>query len=89
MRRPGTAPAAREPDPTWLAAMDRLERALAVAAPPALSEAARAAGCPPDGVRALERAGRIVVLEPTSPMRSRPIGDSTAQALAMAVTRHR
>ena len=33
-------------------------------APPSLAEAARAAGCPPDGVRALERAARIVVLEP-------------------------
>jgi selenocysteine-specific elongation factor len=46
-----------------LAAMDRLERALAVAGPPALSEAARAAGCPPEGVRALERSGRIVRLD--------------------------
>ena len=44
--------------------MDRLEEALAAAAPPALAEAASAAGCPPDGVRDLERAGRIVVLEP-------------------------
>jgi selenocysteine-specific elongation factor len=46
-----------------LAAMDRLEQALAVAGPPALSEAARAAGCPPEGVRALERSGRIVRLD--------------------------
>ena len=46
-----------------LVAMDRLERALAVAGPPALSEAARAAGCPPEGVRALERSGRIVRLD--------------------------
>jgi selenocysteine-specific elongation factor len=46
-----------------LAAMDRLERALAVAGPPSLSEAARAAGCPPEGVRALERSGRIVRLD--------------------------
>jgi selenocysteine-specific elongation factor len=46
-----------------LAAMDRLERALAVAGPPALSEAARAAGCPTEGVRALERSGRIVRID--------------------------
>jgi len=46
-----------------LAAMDRLELALAVAGPPALSDAARAAGCPPEGVRALERSGRIVRLD--------------------------
>ena len=46
-----------------LAAMDRLEAALAVAAPPSLADAARAAGCPPDGVKALERNKRIVRLE--------------------------
>jgi selenocysteine-specific elongation factor len=49
--------------PATLAAMDRLEAALAVAAPPDLADAARATGCPPDGVRALETAGRIVRLE--------------------------
>jgi selenocysteine-specific elongation factor len=42
------------------AAMDRLEAALSVPAPPSLADAARAAGCPPDGIRALEAAGRIV-----------------------------
>ncbi|HSL97497.1 MAG TPA: selenocysteine-specific translation elongation factor [Candidatus Deferrimicrobiaceae bacterium] len=45
------------------AAMDRLEAALAVASPPGLAAAAEAAGCPPDGVRALEAAGRITRLE--------------------------
>jgi len=45
---------------TLLAAMDRLEAALDVPAPPPLADAARAAGCPPDGLRALEAAGRIV-----------------------------
>jgi selenocysteine-specific elongation factor len=45
------------------AAMDRLEAALAVAAPPPLADAALAAGCPPDGVRALEHDKRIVRLE--------------------------
>jgi hypothetical protein len=43
--------------------MDRLEAALAVAAPPPLAEAARAAGCSPDGVRALIAEGRITRLE--------------------------
>jgi selenocysteine-specific elongation factor len=51
------------PTPATLAAMDRLERALAVAGPPALADALRASGCPPDGVRALETAGRIVRLD--------------------------
>ena len=45
------------------AAMSRLETALAVPAPPSLSEAARTAGCPPDAVRALEASGRITRVE--------------------------
>jgi hypothetical protein len=45
------------------AAMDRLEAALAVASPPGLAAAAAAAGCPPDGIRALQAAGRIVRIE--------------------------
>ncbi len=44
-------------------AMDRLERALATAGPPALAEAARLTRCPPEGVRALESAGRIVRID--------------------------
>ena len=84
VRRPGTAPAAHEPDPTMVAAMDRLERALAVAAPPALSEAARAAACPPDGVRALDRAGRIHVLEPDLAYATSTYRALEAQALAMS-----
>lgn len=51
-------------DPAVAAAMDRLEAALAVPAPPPLAAAARAAGCSPEGIRALERSARIVVLEP-------------------------
>ncbi len=50
--------------PAIVAAMDRLERALDVPAPAPLSAAARAADCPPDGVRALEAAGRIVTVGP-------------------------
>jgi selenocysteine-specific elongation factor len=42
------------------AAMDRLESALAVAAPPPLAAAAAEAGCPPEGIRALQADGRIV-----------------------------
>ena len=57
----GAAPAG--PGAETLAAMDRLESALDVPAPPPLSDAARAAGCPPDGIRALESAGRIVRLD--------------------------
>ena len=61
---PGSAqPSAAVADPILAAAMERLEVALATAAPPALDVAARAAGCPPEGVRALEREGRIVILE--------------------------
>jgi selenocysteine-specific elongation factor len=48
---------------TELAAMDRLEAALDAAASPPLGDAARAAGCSPTGVRALETAGRIVRVE--------------------------
>ena len=45
-----------------IAAMDRLESALDVAGPPALDAAAAAAGCPPEGIRALVADGRIVRL---------------------------
>ncbi len=45
------------------AAMDRLQAALAVPAPPGLAGAARAAGCPPEGIRTLEAAGRIVRID--------------------------
>jgi selenocysteine-specific elongation factor len=44
------------------AAMDRLEAALSVPAPPSLEVAAAEVGCPADGVRALQAAGRIVRL---------------------------
>ncbi|HEX5240046.1 MAG TPA: selenocysteine-specific translation elongation factor [Candidatus Limnocylindrales bacterium] len=42
------------------AAMARLEAALDVDVPPGLADAAAAAGCGPDGIRALESAGRII-----------------------------
>jgi selenocysteine-specific elongation factor len=47
-----------------VAAMNRLEAALAVEAPPPLGAAADEAGCPPEGVRALQAGGRIVRLGP-------------------------
>jgi selenocysteine-specific elongation factor len=50
-------------DPDLEPAMARLELALAVAAPPPLGAAAAAAGCPPGGIRDLERSGRIAVLD--------------------------
>ncbi len=54
LRSTGTLPAA------VAAAMDRLEVLLAVDAPPSLHEAIGRAGCPPEGVRALDSSGRIV-----------------------------
>jgi selenocysteine-specific elongation factor len=57
---PGRTPAL---PPTVLAAMDRLEAALDTPTPPPLAEAARSAGCPEAGIRALEAAGRIVRVE--------------------------
>jgi selenocysteine-specific elongation factor len=69
-----------------LAAMDRLESALSVAAPPPLAEAARDAGCPPDGIRALESAGRIVRLEDDLAWASATYRDLVRRALAMAGT---
>jgi selenocysteine-specific elongation factor len=51
------------PPPALEAAMARLEALLDVPAPPDLSDAARAASCPAEGIRALEAAGRIVRVE--------------------------
>ncbi len=84
VRRPGTAAPAE--DPTLTAAMDRLEAALAVVAPPPLADAAQAAGCPPAGIRALERAGRIVVLDADLAYASSTYRDIIGTALAMAST---
>jgi selenocysteine-specific elongation factor len=82
VRLPGTA--LTGPDPRLLAAMDRLETMLAVSAPPPLAEAARASGCPPAAVRDLERAGRIVVLEPDLAYATSTHRDLTARALDLA-----
>jgi selenocysteine-specific elongation factor len=82
VRRPGASTPAD--DPEQAAAMDRLEAALATPAPPPLGEAARAAACSPAGIRALERAGRIVVLEPDLAYAMSTYRDLTTRALSMA-----
>ena len=76
--RPGGAP------PELAAAMDRLEAILAVAGPPPLSAAARAAACPPDGVRALIAAGRVIRLEADLAWATATYRGLAAAALAMA-----
>jgi selenocysteine-specific elongation factor len=70
--------------PDVVAAMARLEAALAVAAPPPLADAARDAGCPPPGVRALEAANRIVRLEDNLAWAATTYRDLSRQALSMA-----
>ncbi|MEK6719830.1 MAG: selenocysteine-specific translation elongation factor [Chloroflexota bacterium] len=78
--------AAAGPSPDMLAAMDRLESLLAVPAPPSLGDAARAAGCPPDGIRALESAGRITRLEDDLAWATSTYRDLEAEALRLART---
>ncbi len=82
LRRPGAV--GRIADPGLAAAMDRLETLLAVPSPPPLGDAARTAGCPAEGVRALERAARIVVLEPDLAYAMSTYRDLAARAIAMA-----
>ena len=82
VRQPGSI--GRITDPALASAMDRLEGLLAVTTPPPLADAARASGCPMDGVRALERAARIVVLEADLAYAMSTYRDLAARALAMA-----
>jgi len=70
--------------PAVQAAMDRLEAALATPAPPPLSVAARASGCPPAGVRELERTNRIVRLEDDLAWAADTYRGLAASALALA-----
>ena len=84
VRKPGTTPPAAPADPVIAAAMDRLERSLAVATPPGLADAARTAACPPAGVRELERSGRIVVLESDLAYATTTYRELVEMALAMA-----
>jgi len=72
------------PPPALVAAMDRLEALLDVPAPPDLSEAARTAGCPPEGIRALESAGRIVRVEADLAWAAPAFQRLAATALALA-----
>jgi selenocysteine-specific elongation factor len=65
-------------------AMDRLQATLAVAAPPSLAAAAREAGCPPAGIRALEAEGRITRLQDDLAWASTTYRALVKQALAMA-----
>ena len=87
VRRPGSTPVRAAVDPGLTAAMDRLERTLAASAPPGLADAARAAGCTPDGIGELERSGRIVVLEPDLAYAATTYRELTGRALALAATR--
>ena len=68
------------------AAMDRLVAAISTASPPPLSVAARDAGCPPDGIRRLERTGRIVRLEDDLAWAFSTYRDLAARALELAAT---
>jgi selenocysteine-specific elongation factor len=72
------------PSPELAAAMDRLEAALAVPAPQPFADAVRSAGCPPEGVRALEQSGRIVRLDADLAFAATVHRDLSATALAMA-----
>jgi selenocysteine-specific elongation factor len=86
VRPAGTAPGPAGPDPAIAAAMDRLVRALATETPPPLGDAARAAGCPPQAIRDLEREGRIVVLEPDLAYAATTYRALEATALSLAAT---
>jgi selenocysteine-specific elongation factor len=70
--------------PELTAAMDRLVALLDVPAPPALAAAARAAGCPADGVRSLLSEGRIVRVEADLAWSAPTFQRLAAQALALA-----
>ena len=67
-----------------LAAMDRLEAALRVPAPPPLADAARVARCPAEGIRALEAAGRIVRVDDDLAWAASTHRELEAQALQLA-----
>ena len=82
LRSPGHTPAAA--DPGLAGAMDRLERSLACLAPPRLSLAALVAGCPPAGVRDLERRARIAVLAPDLAYAMTTYRELAATALRLA-----
>ncbi len=84
LQRPGHVDA--PDDPALVSAMDRLEAALTPPAPPSLQDAARSAGCPRDGIRRLERDGRIVLLDPDLAYATSTYRDLAARALSLART---
>ncbi|MBA2719840.1 MAG: SelB C-terminal domain-containing protein, partial [Chloroflexi bacterium] len=84
VRPPGARHEGRSP--ALAAAMDRLVAALSVAGPPALSQAARATSCPPDGIRALERSNRIVRVGDDLAWDARTYRELSDRAIAMAAT---
>lgn len=84
LRDPARAPSA---PPELAAAMARLEAALSVPAPPSLQAAAGAAGCPPEGVRALVAEGRITRLGPDMAWATPTYHRLAGEALSMARAR--
>jgi hypothetical protein len=82
IRTPGAA--TDGPSGDLIAAMDRLVAALDTASPPPLHDAASRAGCPPDGIRRLERDGRIVRLEDDLAWAASAYEALTARALTLA-----
>jgi len=73
--------------PAMVAAMERLERALDVAAPSGLRAAAQATECPPEGIRALESARRIVRVDRDLAWSAAAYAALQAIALRLAVDR--
>jgi len=76
--RPDARPAA------LVEAMRRLEAALSVPAPPPLREAAMVAGCPPEGIRALQADGRVVRIGADLAWAAATYRNMAAQALDLA-----
>jgi selenocysteine-specific elongation factor len=83
VRLPGVS-GESELSPAVVAAMAALESALSVADPPSLAAAAHAAGCPPEGVRTLERERRIVRVADDLAWSSATYAMLTQQALTLA-----
>src|SRR6476646_7290677 len=72
--------------PGEVAAMYRLVSMLSTATPPTLAEATREAGCRSDAARTLERAGRIVILEPDLAYAAQTYRELAERALALAAS---
>ncbi len=81
LRLPG-APGA--PPVAPVAAMDRLERLLSTPGPPSIRAALRLSGCSPEGLRALETAGRVIRIEADLAYAAPAYRDLAALALRLA-----